>query len=114
MELARTFLRLREELLRAPSLEKPLPTAAEQVAESMQEAIDEIIMERLPVHDELVEEVKLLSLRLLTDVGSPNPMLDELFHLVLVEEQLIDQVLRSLYHRAQVLRRLPFQWRFSC
>ena len=50
----------------------------------MQEAIDEIIMERLPVHDELVEEVKLLSLRLLTDVGSPNPMLDELFHLVLV------------------------------
>ena len=50
----------------------------------MQEAIDEIIMERLPIHNELVKEVKLLSLRLLTDIGSANSMLDELFHLVLV------------------------------
>ena len=64
----------------------------------MQEAIDEIIMERLPVHDELVKEVKLLPLRLFTDVRSPNPMLDEPFHLRLVQEELIVQVLTVLQH----------------
>ena len=50
----------------------------------MEQPVQSVIEEEFAVQDELVEEVKLLSLRLLTDVGSPNPMLDELFHLVLV------------------------------
>ena len=98
------------EALRASVLTAAEEIATKKIKSSVRSGEDELFA----VHDQLVEEVKLLSLRLLTDVGSPNPMLDELFHLVFVEEQLIDQVLRSLYHRAQVLRRLPFQWRFSC
>ena len=56
-------------------------TATEKGPEALDNLVDQIVLERLTIKDELVKKVQLLLLWSLADVWSPDAKLDEFFHL---------------------------------
>ena len=48
------------------------------------------VLERLPIHDKLEEKVELLLASLGSKVIPLQPFFDELFHLLIVEDQLVN------------------------
>ena len=79
----------RFESLRAPILNQLLSATAEHPTDLMQHSVQKVVLEQCSVHNELVEEVELLLLGLDADVWFLDAILNEFFHLLLVQVQLI-------------------------
>ena len=73
------------ESLRAPIFNQLLSTAAEHLANLMQHPVQEVVLEKFSVHDELVEEVELLLLGFDANIWFLYAILNELLHLLLVQ-----------------------------